>query len=307
MSEPRPRNAGEHPQVHLYAQCWNEEFMLPFFFRHYDPFVERYVIFDDGSTDGTLSLLRSHPRVDIRPFPKSDQESFVNSEQALSNECWKESRGEADWVIVTDVDEHLYHPQMVTYLTECAAEGVSIIPALGFQMIRDDIPSTCETLCEACTLGAPWAQMMKCSVFAPSRIREINFSVGRHVAAPLGEIVLPRRDEVMLLHYKYINLGRTHRRHLELLSCLRQVDLQNNWGHKYKWSFEQLKKDWAEVSVSAVEFRDFLGDRAERYPLERWWREWPRVGNGNREMRGQTRFFDVDEMKELSAKGPRER
>ena len=34
-------------RVHLYAQCWNDEFMLPYFFRHYDSFVDRYVIFDD--------------------------------------------------------------------------------------------------------------------------------------------------------------------------------------------------------------------------------------------------------------------
>ena len=28
--------------------------MLAFFFRHYDPWVDRYVIYDDGSTDGSL-------------------------------------------------------------------------------------------------------------------------------------------------------------------------------------------------------------------------------------------------------------
>ena len=49
--------------VHLYAQCWNDEWILPFFFRHYDGLVERYVIYDDGSTDGTLALLRAHPKV----------------------------------------------------------------------------------------------------------------------------------------------------------------------------------------------------------------------------------------------------
>ena len=45
-------------RVHLYAQCWNEGFMLPYFFRHYDSFVDRYVIFDDGSNDRSLAILR---------------------------------------------------------------------------------------------------------------------------------------------------------------------------------------------------------------------------------------------------------
>ena len=37
--------------VHLNATCWNEEKMLPYFFRHYDTLVSRYFVFDDGSTD----------------------------------------------------------------------------------------------------------------------------------------------------------------------------------------------------------------------------------------------------------------
>ena len=40
------------PIVHLYTICWDEADMLGFFFRHYDSWVDRYVIYDDGSTEG---------------------------------------------------------------------------------------------------------------------------------------------------------------------------------------------------------------------------------------------------------------
>jgi hypothetical protein len=65
--------------------------MLPYFFRHYDSFVDRYVIFDDGSTDRSPQLLTENPKVDLRRFVRSDPDSFVRSEQALSNACWKEA------------------------------------------------------------------------------------------------------------------------------------------------------------------------------------------------------------------------
>jgi glycosyltransferase involved in cell wall biosynthesis len=102
-------------RVDLYTICWNEERMLPFFFRHYDALVDRYVVHDDGSSDATLSLLAAHPRVERRRFPRSVADSYVLSAQALHNTAWKESRGRADWVILTAIDEHLHHPDLPGY------------------------------------------------------------------------------------------------------------------------------------------------------------------------------------------------
>ena len=57
--------------IHLYAICWNEIRLLRFFFRHYDSLVDRFVMFDDGSTDGTIEYLRGKPKVEVRPFPRA--------------------------------------------------------------------------------------------------------------------------------------------------------------------------------------------------------------------------------------------
>jgi hypothetical protein len=258
-------------RVHLYAQCWNDAFMLPYFFRHYDRFVDRYVIFDDGSTDRSLAILRDHKRVELRRFIRSDPDSFVLSERALSNDCWKESRESADWVILTDIDEHLFHPRMASYLRECAAAGITLLPALGFQMISNDMPRDGELLCEVCRQGVPWSQMMKPSIFDPRAIADINFTTGRDRAAPVGNVRLPPRDEILLFHYKYLNMSRTHARHRELLGGLGETDLANRWGHKYSWSIDELAADWDAVLAGAVDVSGFIGAGADRYPLAKWW------------------------------------
>ena len=33
---------GRRPRVHLYSMTWNESAMIGYFFRHYDPIVDRY-------------------------------------------------------------------------------------------------------------------------------------------------------------------------------------------------------------------------------------------------------------------------
>jgi len=260
--------------VHLYAQCWNDEWMLPFFFRHYDRLVDRYFMFDDGSSDGTLPLLRAHPKVEVRQFERSDSRSFVVSEQAFSNQCWKASRGLADWVIVTDVDEHLYHPAGRDYLDRCASEKVTIIPALGFQMISAERPSGEETLCVACTLGAPWSQMLKASVFDPDEIVEVNYGPGRHRADPTGRIRIPQTDELLLFHYKYMGFEETYLRHKQLEKGLGLGDVERNFGHKYRWSRDRLQADWAQVLADAIDTLAIRSGPSGHYPSERWWEKY---------------------------------
>jgi hypothetical protein len=128
--------------IHLYTVCWDEADMLGFFFRHYDPWVDRYVIYDDGSTDGSLDILRAHPRVEVRQFERTDAESFVLSHTRMQQHAWRESRGQADWVVITAIDEHLWvrGRDMQSYLAELASDGVTCVPALGFDMNSETFP-----------------------------------------------------------------------------------------------------------------------------------------------------------------------
>lgn len=269
--------------VHLFAQCWNDEQMLPFFFRHYDGLVDRYVIYDDGSTDSTWAVLQSHPKVDARRFVRSVPDSFALSEQALSNDCWKASAGVADWVIVTDLDEHLCHPAWSEYLSRCTREGVTAIPALGFQMVSERAPSAGELLSVAHPFGAPWEQMMKLSIFDPAAITDINFTPGRHMADPQGRVRVPEVDELVLLHYKYLGFEETYRRHQQLRLGLGPCDIERGFGHKYSWSAEELREDWDRVTGRALDTRALGLDPAAHYPTRPWWQKYrePRSGGGS--------------------------
>ncbi|MCW3476609.1 glycosyltransferase family 2 protein [Limobrevibacterium gyesilva] len=261
--------------VWLYALCWNDARMLPLFFRHYDEWVDRYVLFDDGSTDATLDIVAAHPKVETRRFVRSVEGSFVASATLLQNAFWQESRGRADWVVVTAIDEHLHHPDapdgMRGYLARCQAAGVTALPALGFQMIADAFPQPGVHLASTHRMGAPHADMNKLSLFDPNRIEATNYVVGRHAAMPAGQVVYPATDEVVNLHYKYMGLAYLAARHRELAGGLGVHDRARRWGHQYDWSAGELDASWRDFAARAIDYRDGGIDRAATHPA-RWWR-----------------------------------
>ena len=108
--------------------------MLPLFFRHYDGLVDHYFIRDNKSTDGSLDILRAHPRVTILPlFLEGD--SMVEAAFAQVNQFWHPSRGQADWVAVCNVDELFWHIDLEWYLRKCQKKGITFLRSRGYQMV----------------------------------------------------------------------------------------------------------------------------------------------------------------------------
>jgi hypothetical protein len=257
-------------KVNLYTKVWNEEEMLPFFFRHYDPLVERYIVYDDGSTDGTLGMLASHDRVEVRPFVRTDSTSLVLSSQFLNNSMWKDSRRRADWVIITSIDEHLYHPiGLKWYLWAAKLRGITAIPAIAFQMFADSFPSPTEHLTKTRLIGAPLDHYNKLNVFDPNALDETNFAVGRHTAELEGRIRYPRRDQLLLLHYKFLGREYLHRRYAQLDDRRGASDKRNRWGYQYGLKGEALDAEFEELRRTAM---NVTGASARNLVRKKWWR-----------------------------------
>lgn len=244
-------------RVHLYTIVWNERPNLEFFFRHYDPWVDRYVIYDDGSDDGTPEILRAHPRVEVRHFQRTDQ-PFALSQMNLSNTAWKESRGAADWVIVNDLDEHLYHPTIGDYLRSQRSDGVTAIPALGFEMVSG-------------ARGAPDTKWYsKLCLFDPDAVEEVRFGPGRHRAKPAGNIVYPEKDELILLHYRYLDLQRVLTRRTQLAQRLGPNDRENDLCRHWNDPADKIEKNFASLQTRSIDVLA-LREPALTHAVP-WWR-----------------------------------
>lgn len=207
--------------------------MLPFFFRHYDHVVTRYHILDNGSTDGGLELVAAHPRAELLPF-EVEGDSFERYSQRVLNEVWKRSRGRADWVIVCDIDEQIWHPQLPVYLKAATAAGVTAMRPEAFEMVAADFPETERPLSDVVTCGFRRPDFDKLAFFNPDAIEETGFGPGRHSDALAGRVVHEPRRELLLLHYKKLGPDYLKARHRRFSRNRRPGDIAE--GLSAHWS-----------------------------------------------------------------------
>jgi hypothetical protein len=180
-------------------------------------------------------------------------------------------------VIVTDVDEHLYHPRLSDYLLECKRSGVTCIPAIGFEMVSDTFPAPDERLVSSRTLGVPSEQYSKLRIFDPDAIRETGFDEGGHRALPAGRVILPERDELKLFHYKHMGIEYLQSRQAALGERLRPVDLHYRWGRRYLDDPSEHLLRLASLSAQAVDAVQWHPDGSDSDP--HWWRREPRFSS----------------------------
>jgi hypothetical protein len=258
--------------IHLYAACWNEERIIPFFLRHYEPLVDRIVIYDDGSTDRSAELLHASPKVEVRPFTR-DAESYLDAHIALYDRCWQESRGRADWVCLVDLDEFLFHPDWDHYLGAQKEAGVTIIKAVGYDMVSEEFPPAGAALATLLTCGQRSHHLDKTALFDPNAIEQINHSVGRHLVSPVGRIVPLAKEGMQLRHYKNLGLDHLLARTHALAGRLTSDDLARGWSAHYLRDDDFIRTQFQEQLSQAVPVRLPSRSKPKKKPKKKsWWR-----------------------------------
>ena len=241
-------------KIHLYALCWNEIRILPYFMRHYQPYVDRFIIHDDSSIDGSVEFLESCSSVELDRFGNRNNFfvfSFVKKALKFYNHQWKKSRGEADWVIICNMDEHLYHENLLGYLEYCQQQGITILPTLGYQMVAERFPEVEGRLCDTVVRGTPLKKWRKIAIFNPNKIEEINYEPGRHQALPTGNVVFPETTEIKLLHYKYLGIDYLKERQAQLATGMRIGDRLKKFGYHYFREEAKLEQELNQLLVKA--------------------------------------------------------
>ena len=193
------------PVVHYYTVCWNEEKMLPFMFQHYHTMVSQYFIYDNESTDSSQQIVKTHPNAQVIPFVTDGFNDEIQN--TIKNECWKASRGKADYVIVCDLDEFFYLPDVEKFWNQVAENAISLPLPKGYDMCSSEFPkySAAQSLVDQVKTGRYSKKYSKCIFFDPYKIVDINYEPGAHFCHPTGIVRSIEYPLYSVLHYH--NLG----------------------------------------------------------------------------------------------------
>lgn len=230
-------------QIEAYLFAWNEIQILPLVIKHYKKFCDKIIIMDHYSDDGSREYALSQG-CEVRHFGligEHDDDRLRDSK----NNVWKGS--EADWVIVADCDEVLYHEELkrlLTWKTFLDNNGnPTIWKTQGWDIYSDHMPK--EDLLEI-TTGWPFNNYSKSIIFSPKHIKEINYDHGAHTCKPEGNIVWSE-ETLYVLHYKNIGgIQRLLKRNKAIRKRLSRNNRRKGYGQHYSMWPQEVINNWNE-------------------------------------------------------------
>jgi len=205
---------------------------MPYFLRHYCQFAD-IILLESCSTDRTVQLVQEVGG-EVWHYDHPDE---INDQLFLDikNNCWKEST--ADWVIIVDADEYVYHPNLVKMLGE--TDATIFLPRL-FNMFTDTFPTTSGQIYEEVTGGREGGAKM--NLFRPSEIKEINYAIGCHNAHPTGNVNLSINSEIMTLHMRHLGSDYVIDRNAKGARRLSDLNKNMGWGYHVNASPDEVRK-----------------------------------------------------------------
>lgn len=235
--------------VDCYFLNWNECDQIRLTISHYLSFCRRVIVYDNYSDDGS-DAIAAEMGCEVRKFGTVgvlDDFSYLD----VKNHAWKDSN--ADYVIIADLDEILYHPDIMAVLDMEKKRGTTLFRTQGYNMFSNHLPSLHYDEVKTGVLDGTYSKSV---IFDPKAIREIDYLPGCHVARPTGSVEVSLTT-LPLLHYRCIGgFQRMLDRHTLYNSRLSERNKRFGMGN-YGWV-----TDPEQIKAKECEYNDFLARSA---------------------------------------------
>lgn len=233
-------------KIETYIMINNEEMLIPYIMRHYGQF-SKVIFLESNSTDNTVKLAHELG-AEVRQYDMPDE---INDKLHLEMKetCWKSS--DADWVIVIDADEFVYHPEIIKLLQESKS---TVIHPTFHNMFSETFPVTKGQIYDEVNMGTPdgdfW--LSKMVLFKPKEIVKMNWAIGCHYAYPEGNVIIDNNSGIKTLHMRFLSRQYLIDKYERNCKRLSKINQDNGWGIQLAWNREKINSYFDEQTPKLI-------------------------------------------------------
>lgn len=217
--------------IHAHILAFNEEKILPFTLDYYSKICEKIYIYDNMSTDGSDEIYAKYPKVEVIKWNSNGEINEMNYINIKST-AYKQFSRNADWVIVCDCDEVLYHPRLLEKLQYYKDNGITVPKVNGHDMVSETFPEyDGELITTKVKTGSEvYAPFCKNIVFNPKL--DVQYGIGGH-SFQANNAVYSNSPELKLLHYKFLSVEYVENIYKARAERLSQFNKDHKFGEHY--------------------------------------------------------------------------
>lgn len=217
--------------IHAHILAYNEEKILPFTLDYYSNICEKIFVYDNMSTDGSDEIYARYPKVSVIKWSSNDEINELNYVNLKSN-GYKQFSREADWVIVCDCDEFLYHPRLLDKLKYYKENNITVPKINGHDMVSEKFPVyDGEPITDKIKTGSEvYPPFCKNIIFNPKL--DVQYGIGGH-SFQCNNAVYSNSPELKLLHYKFLSVEYVERIYKARAERLSEFNKKNKFGEHY--------------------------------------------------------------------------
>lgn len=245
--------------------CKNEMDILPFVRQYWERIGCDVVVFDNGSTDGSLEYLSSIPYVTIRHFDSDGHNDIIHKN--VKEQAYLKYKNDYDIIIITDMDEIFFFDDFKA-VSETFIDGCyNILMTPIISLCEDFKPPYSEDkylhqLChkfykQRMNHMKGFEDFSKLSIFNTKVTDKVEMSVGQHYVKTSPDMKIMLSNNGFNLHIdKGFGLDYKYKVRQRMYANLSETNKRYGMAIEYADSYEKLEREYKNNQKNSFDIND---------------------------------------------------
>ena len=242
--------------------CFNEMDILPFVKQYWERINCDVLVFDNGSTDGSIQYLLELPYVTLRHFDSEGQNDVI--QKTIKEQAYLEFKDKYDIIIITDMDEVFYFNDFKALSEAFISGDYNILMTPIFSLCEDAKPPYRQDLLLHQQCHKFYKQRMnhmkgfedysKLSIFNTRVTDKVTMSVGQHYVCTAPDMRIMLTNDGFNLHVdKGFGIQYRYNIKQKMFKNLSETNRNGGMCAEYGDSFEKIEREYRQNQEKSID------------------------------------------------------